>query len=582
MLKLKRFILLMLISLSLFPVSCMDFSDSSGTSSGERKESPAPGKTGLLKSSSDAAAEPEYSYTCNELVYIQSQGAESAATLAANIMIPVKKAGDETFPAIIFINSWACEEHEYIMQAAKFARKGYVVLSYSCRGWGVSGGTINLGGTDDIADFKTVVDWLIANAPVDQSNIGVCGISLGGGGALNAVCHDSRIKTAVAISAWSDLERHMWSGDTPRMIWGSILCITGTILGRINPEIYEIFYSTLSNTKISWLKEWCAGRSPVNFIDNINRQNTPVYIANNTEDYLFPPDTVLDFFNALTVDHKRVDLSLGTHFTGEATGLLGLDNYVFTNVHNWFDYWLKGVDTGIIADSSRSAVVTIQEKNYLERVTYDTGSLRKSDGTYSWPPNNVAESTFYLAPRSLVTNGSLKTSINTSNTTNSYWSGLLSGATAGALIFPILEQLGVEVTTSMLLLNRAESIAWESSAFTSAKKIRGASEITLRLSLSQPGGQVIVYLYDVDRWGRATYITHGFQTFWNATAGEVMEVTIPVIATAYDIPAGHHLAVVIDSSDPLYAKPSLVPFTVKVSYSSSSAKQNVLTVPFEN
>lgn len=572
--KIQQMILMMIISVSMLTVSCMDIA---GTS--EKAASPVPGKTGVLKSAATAAS--DYSYTYNELVYIQSPGDDNAATLAANVMIPVAKTEGETFPAIIFINSWSCEEHEYIVQAAKFAAKGYIVLSYSCRGWGVSGGKINLGGSDDIADFSTVTGWLIANTPVDAANIGVCGISLGGGGALNAICRDSRIKTAVAISAWSDLERHMWSGNTPRMIWGSILVVTGSLMGRIDTEILEIFYATLSNTNIPWLKEWCAGRSPVNYIDSINAQNKPVYIANNTEDYLFPPDTVLDFFNELTVDHKRVDLSLGTHFTGEATGLLGLNNYVFTNVHAWFDYWLLGVDTGIIPDSSKSAIVTIQEKNNLNRITYDTASLKKSDGTYQWPPDSVSENSFYMGPRGLVTNGSLKTSANTGSTTNSYWSGLLSGATAGALIFPIMEQIGVEVTTSTLLLNRAESICWESSAFTTVKKIRGASEITLNLSLSQAKGQVIVYLYDVDKYGNAVYITHGFHTFWDATAGQVMNVTIPIIATAYDIPKGHHLAVVVDSSDPLYAKPTLSPFTVKVHYYSSSAKQNVLTVPFE-
>jgi len=96
-----------------------------------------------------------------------------------------------------------------------------------------------------------------------------------------------------------------------------------------------------------------------------------------------------------------------------------------------------------------------------------------------------------MGPRGIFSNGSLQSSINKSNTTNNYWSGLLSGATAGAAVVPLLEQFGFELSTNMFLLNRAESVAWESSAFSTTKKIRGASEAKLRLSLSGSKGQVI-------------------------------------------------------------------------------------------
>ncbi|MGL4369727.1 MAG: CocE/NonD family hydrolase C-terminal non-catalytic domain-containing protein, partial [Spirochaetota bacterium] len=141
---------------------------------------------------------------------------------------------------------------------------------------------------------------------------------------------------------------------------------------------------------------------------------------------------------------------------------------------------------------------------------------------------------------------------------------------------------GVEVVSNVNLLNRVESIAYESDAFTSVKKIRGGSEAKISISLSQAKGQIVLYLYDVSSSGKAVYITHGVHTFWDAVPGETAELTVPIIATAYDIPAGHHLALVIDSSDPLYAKPSLIPFIAKISYSKTSSKQNTLCVPFEN
>ncbi len=584
---LKHLLILIILPVFFLAAGCMDATDSSGTASEQQNASPLPGKTGVLKSVADAAAETEYNFTYNELVYIKSTGKTAGnpnengepATLTANVMIPVKKTEGETFPAIIFPNSWAMEEHEYIMQAMKFAKKGYIVLGYSCRGWYLSTGKVSLGGRDEVADFQAVLDYVIANTPVDKDNIAACGISYGAIQSLNALCHDTRLKTVAVLSIPSDVIRHLYSEQTPRLVWGGLLVATGTVLARMQPDLYKVYASTLTNTNIEWLKDFAYGRSPINYIQNINTRNNPVYMSHNFEDYLFNADSAIDFFNKLTVDHKRLDLNLGTHATGELTGLLGLNNYAFNNVHKWFDYWLKGIDTGIIPAEKKSAVITMQEKNNLGRTTYDTASLKKSSGEYTWPANTITESSFYLSPRGLFSNGSLQGSISTKNTTNNYWSGLLSGATAGAAIIPILEQFGVELCTNMLFLNRAESVAWESSVFSSARKIRGQSEAKLRLSLSGSKGQVIVYLYDVDKWGKAVFITHGAYTFWDAVPGNAFDVTVPILSTAYDIPAGHHLAMVIDSSDIMYGKPTLAPYTIKVHYSSS--KQNILTVPFD-
>ena len=63
--------------------------------------------------------------------------ADDGITLAANIFVPNGLEG--LAPAVIFINSWGLNEYEYLQQAADLAEKGYIVLSYSSRGWGESG-----------------------------------------------------------------------------------------------------------------------------------------------------------------------------------------------------------------------------------------------------------------------------------------------------------------------------------------------------------------------------------------------------------------------------------------------------------
>ncbi len=591
-------LIFLLFFISITTVSCMDTTDpasvnDNGTvtqtetgNSSENTSAVVPETTtlpgnGTIVSTTSTTATTTYKYNYKE-VSIAAPGNNNPTTIGANICIPVAKFEGQTFPAIIFANSWALESHEYIAQAIHFAQKGYIVLEFSSRGWIFSGGRINLGGYDDRADFTAILDWLISNSPVDTANIGICGISLGGGTALNALAHDSRIKTAAGISAWTDLFRHMFSQETPRAVWGSILLFSGALLGNMCDDIYDICYSTWSGNNIDHVKEWCTPRSPITYIDQINKRNRPVYIANAMEDYLFTPDSVLDFFNSLTVTHKRVDLSLGTHLTGELTGVFGLSNYVFDNVEKWFDYWLKGIDNGIIPDRGRSAIVTMQIKKTLERTEFNTASFKKSDGVYTWPPLNVKTETFYCVPRTLPYSGKLTSSENTRTDYNEISSGTLSGATAGAVVSPILEQLGASITTNIYLLNKYQSIAWESPKFRADRKIRGGSESKLRISLNKIQGQIILYLYDVDKDGTSTYITHGFKTFWDAVPGQIMDITVPILPTAYDIPAGHHLAMVADTYDYLYFSPSNDAFTVNFYYGSSSSEQISVKVPFQN
>lgn len=171
------------------------------------------------------------------------------------------------------------------------------------------------------------------------------------------------------------------------------------------------------------------------------------------------------------------------------------------------------------------------------------------------------------------------TTANTVQDTDGINSSLVTGATAGAMAQPVMEQMKIPARIYLPMLNRLESMCYESAPFGGVKRIRGTVRTAMRLSLSRSKGQVILYLYDVDNKGNATFITHGFHTFWDAKALKVMDVKIPLVATAYDVPAGHHLALVIDTADIMYGRPDQLPF--RVNFHHGPDGQSVLTVPFE-
>jgi len=559
--------------LCLIPLSsCDDTSDSSSINSRSSfSETTADGKIRTTDTG-------PYSITHNTGLKIKSTFNGTDTIISANVFVPVATKENQVFPTIIFINSWAMDEYEYIVQAAKFAAKGYITLSYSCRGWGKSEGRIEMGGPEDWADFQAVVDWLEENTPIDIENLGVSGISLGGGGSLLAISHDPRVKTVTALSSYIDAGKSLFSDDTPRLVWGFMLVSTGTILGQMHKELYDMYLYTLTGQNIDLLNNWAKERSPITYIDNINNMNKPIYLSHNFGDHMFRSDVAIDYFNKLTVDHKHLDLNQGTHATGEIPGLISLPNHTYKNVHKWFDYWLKGIDTGIIPEGkNKSAIVTMEVKHTGERVEFDTDDLAKSDNSYSWPPQSTETKNYFLSPRTFFTHGKLKSSSVHSDKSNTIWSGLISGATSGIpIISQLLEQFKIPVITNINLLNRVHAIVFKTDKLNSTLKLRGTPEIEINLSVSKKKGQVFFYLYDVDAYGTAKYITMGHKTFWNAVPGQIQKIKIPFISAAYDIKAGHRFVLVMDTSNPEFGKPTITPFDIKIHFSNNN--QSVLKV----
>ena len=62
----------------------------------------------------------------------------------------------------------------------------------------------------------------------------------------------------------------------------------------------------------------------------------------------------------------------------------------------------------------------------------------------------------------------------------------------------------------------------------------------------------MAYLYDVDAWATATCIAHAPASWLGATANAAPGVDVAFPATAYTVPSGHRLALVVDTEDALY------------------------------
>ena len=488
--------------------------------------------------------------------------------IAANLFTPKSLAPESGFPTILFVNSWVLDEHEYLFQAAQFAKKGYQVLSYSSRGWGCSEGLVNVTGSKDMMDLAAVIDWLQANTLVDVNNIGISGISYGSGISLMGLAKEPRVKTAVAMSTWGSLTESLYQHQTPRLFWGFFLVSSGILTANMDPVIAEHYVNLVLHENIDDTIAWAEARSVENLVDLINERSAPVYLANNFGDNLFQPNNLLDFYSRLT-SPKRLDLNQGTHASGEGFGLVGLDNYTWNNTHKWFDYWLKNIDNGIMAQKPVTMLVDLTH----ERDEFD-----------DYPIAAVSEKTFYLSARGLFSNGGLRETPYRPwwTRTNTIVSGLDTFATTGIPVLSALldAHLKIPVKTPIPLISRVNGIVFTSDYLDQKVKIRGIPKINLQLKTSSSKMQLNAYLYDMDQNGIGTLITHGPVTYYNAKEGETMSINWELVATAYDIPAGHRIAIAFDTFDALYAIPTILPYSLDFKF--KTGKNSELILPLLN
>lgn len=501
-------------------------------------------------------------YSINDDVWISSS---DGTVLAANVLTPTQGAGP--YPAIVFINSWTMNEYEYTYEAQKYASQGYIVLSYSTRGFGSSEGLIDTSGPKDIEDFSAVIDWLIEHTTVDPENIGTAGVSYGAGICLIGAALDGRIKAVASMSGWGDLKESLYANSSPSLVWGQILDISSGITGRPDPLIHE-YYSAMLNQdldKIPELTQWAKPRSPGQFIDQLNDSGAAIYISKNWGDNLFHANNMMDVYQGLT-GPKFLDLVPGTHASNEIFGLLGLaESRVLNNARRWFDYHLKGVDTGI--QNERPVQMEIKLTGRIE--TYN-----------DFPVPDTRMEQLVLHPRGLGIAGELRAS-----NFQTWWSktdrinsALDTLATTG---FPIvseaIEQFNIPVIAQIPLISRYQGIWFESNRLSEDMKIRGNTHLSLEIEPQQSQVQLVAYLYDMNALGVGTLITHMPYTLPDAIPGKRLSIDFDLVTAAYDVPAGHKLVLAVDTKDIHYGKPPESKF--KVEFKFDGKKQSMLSVP---
>jgi predicted alpha/beta hydrolase len=456
--------------------------------------------------------------------------ARDGVVLKANVIEPTSPG---RHPAVVFISSWGLNDSEYLVQANTLAKRGYTVLSYTPRGWWDSGGRIEVAGPKDIDDVSAVLDWLVAHTTADPDRIGAAGVSYGSGIALIASAFDARIRAVAATSTWTDLVWSMYGDHTrhPQAVW--LLKALADLVGRPSDEMRTIINDYFADQNLDGITSWGRIRSASTYLDAINANHPAIFLANSYGDSLFGPDQLVDFYNRLT-GPKHLEFAPGDHGLVEAGGIVGLPSHLFDSMDRWFDRYVAGVP----GTASEPNVV-------LRRLGSDT-----AEGYPDWAHVSGTDPRYGLGPvRWWDGTGPLAAGTPT-GWSRTIWAGTDTTADAGVAVLSngFTTLTGIPPTVWLPSVNRFNAGVWETDALPDGAAVRGIGALHLTFSSTASSGTFVAYLYDADASGTGRLITH-VPVIWLVPT-TVLDVRLP--AVAYDVPAGHHLALVVDTKDPLY------------------------------
>jgi putative CocE/NonD family hydrolase len=238
---------------------------------------------------------------------------------------------------------------------------------------------------------------------------------------------------------------------------------------------------------------WTHSSTLYPLLDKINRSGTPVYLINGWYD-LYAGDNFLIYEN-LTVP-KRLLVRPTDHAGIEANGS---DVDYGAEAHRWFDYWLKGIDNGIMDEPPIHY--------YLQGV--DTAQAWQSADL--WPLENQEIFHYYFSPaqsdeHASINNGAL---VPTAPSDKKAFDEYVIDYTATTGVSPLWSGLATSHKYPNMNVHDSKSLTYTTSPLDAPLKIVGHPTIHLWLSTSAKDLDVFVYLEEVDYKGNSTYITEG-------------------------------------------------------------------------
>jgi hypothetical protein len=461
-----------------------------------------------------------------------------------------------------------------------FVPRGYVHVIANCRGTSGSGGTFGFFDSQERRDMHDLVEWA-AQQPWSDGNVGMIGISYFAGTQMEAaVERPPHLKAIMPIAGTFDLydsaTHHglmsssfvtpflfmigMTSGQSNKL-WRSKLldAVRGLLL---TPGIHKRFEMANGEAAIAGLKvllklhhdphPWddlwraIAAEHPFrdawwedrNLLPLLDRVEVPVYLGCDWQNVpLHLPHTFTAYERLTNAKHLQVAM-MGDH------GLAWPWESLHIEAIAWFDYWLKGQDTGIL------------DGPHFRYILPEAEGWRTTD---AWPIREAVHHSYALRADGALAEGEPEAG-----------SGTYMNLGAG------LNRPRASETDPPSFLQ------WSTAPLPHDLDFIGPIELQLDAACTAPDTAFIAVLQDVDENDRAIDVTAGYlraglrevdeaaselgapllpcRTFQALPIAEKLRCRIPLVPNARRFHAGHKLRLILTTDDQSADIPALLGF----------------------
>jgi ABC-2 type transport system ATP-binding protein len=442
-------------------------------------------------------------------------------------------------PAVLLAHGFGGSKDDVRQEAEDLAGDGYAVLTWSARGFGKSTGKIGLNDPDgEVKDVSKLIDWLAKQPDVQldkpgDPRVGMAGGSYGGAISLLAAGYDDRVDAiAPAITYWN-LADALFPNDVFKKLWAGIFINSGGGCAKFEPTLCQMYDRVAESGKPdAAARALLEARSPSAVATHIN---VPTLLLQGQTDSLFPLGQADAAAKAIRANGAPVDVDwiAGGHDGGDME-----TSRVQARVTSWFDRYLKddkNTDTGPAFRVTRTGGVDS---------TDGAAQLRGASG--SAYPGLESD------PRAIALTGRREQSFtNPAGASPPAISALPGLGSTGGL--SQLSSLGIGVSLDF----PGQYAAFDSAPVTKSLRITGSPTVTVHVKSTSDDAVLFGKVYDVGPGGTQQVLPSQLVTplrVEGAKSGKDVTITLPAID--YDVQSGHHLRLVLASTDLGYASPA--------------------------
>jgi putative CocE/NonD family hydrolase len=494
--------------------------------------------------------------------------------------------------ALLYLRHWLAGKQGRILDPlfrdrwlGSVVKHGYIVFSVERPGTGASFASPTPGSMETAVKFEDeIIDWIAAQ-PWSDGNLAMYGDSQQAMVQFTAAATNNPHLKAILPSA-SDIEIYQaveYPGGVFNKAFASIYAVVPLLDRLATPvdsdpdgvlldQARESRENTVGVQNAAEIAMQCPYRDSTTpdglnpwqtmdlypFIDRINQSNTAVYLTVGWYD-IFTAD-MFYWYNNLSLPRK---LTVRPTDHSQVSANLADLNYG-TEALRWLDYWLKGIDNGIMDEPPI---------HYYVQTGAKKGVWQNSD---QWPLATQQLTRYYFGPGKTgsitsTNDGSLVTNLSADASPADPYTVDYS-VTTGAKS----RWMAVDETHAYpdLRTHDAKSLTYTTSPLDADAQIAGHPIVHLWLTTDALDLDVFIYLEEVSPSGKSKYLTEGelrashrklgqapfdnlglpFQSHYQVDqeplpAGKPFELVFSLLPTAYQLPAGSRLRVTVAFAD---------------------------------